>query len=85
MIFYQSDVLIVMCPLLQECVLSGLLSVAGKKVLHMDRNKYYGGESASLSPIDEVMAGYRSDLLLHVIIVMSSFINILAKGKHRRA
>ena len=41
--------------ILQECILSGLLSVAGKKVLHMDRNKYYGGESASLSPIDEVI------------------------------
>jgi len=38
----------------QECILSGLLSVAGKKVLHMDRNKYYGGESASLSPLDDV-------------------------------
>ncbi|XP_003383017.1 PREDICTED: rab GDP dissociation inhibitor alpha-like [Amphimedon queenslandica] len=33
---------------LKECILSGLLSVAGKKVLHMDRNKYYGGESASV-------------------------------------
>ena len=40
--------------LLQECILSGLLSVSGKKVLHMDRNKYYGGESASLSPLEEV-------------------------------
>ncbi|KAJ9056026.1 Rab GDP dissociation inhibitor alpha [Entomophthora muscae] len=34
---------------LTECVLSGLLSVDGKKVLHMDRNEYYGGESASLN------------------------------------
>jgi len=33
---------------LTECILSGLLSVEGKKVLHMDRNDYYGGESASL-------------------------------------
>lgn len=32
-----------------ECVLSGLLSVDGLKVLHMDRNNYYGGESASLN------------------------------------
>ena len=39
---------------LQECILSGLLSVSGKKVLHMDRNKYYGGASASLSPLEEV-------------------------------
>ena len=31
-----------------------MLSVSGKKVLHMDRNKYYGGESASLTPLEEV-------------------------------
>eukprot|EP01060_Flectonema_neradi_P033404 TRINITY_DN55_c6_g1_i2.p1 TRINITY_DN55_c6_g1~~TRINITY_DN55_c6_g1_i2.p1 ORF type:complete len:470 (+),score=86.39 TRINITY_DN55_c6_g1_i2:72-1412(+) len=34
---------------LTECILSGLLSVAGLKVLHLDRNRYYGGESASLN------------------------------------
>ncbi|KAL6347465.1 hypothetical protein AAG906_025710 [Vitis piasezkii] len=34
---------------LKECILSGLLSVNGFKVLHMDRNEYYGGESSSLS------------------------------------
>ena len=34
---------------LSECILSGLLSVAGKKVLHLDRQQYYGGESASLN------------------------------------
>ncbi len=39
---------------LTECVLSGMLSVSGKKVLHMDRNKYYGGESASLTPLEEL-------------------------------
>jgi len=33
----------------KECVLSGLLSVDGLKVLHMDRNNYYGGASASLN------------------------------------
>jgi len=33
----------------KECVLSGLLSVEGLKVLHMDRNNYYGGASASLN------------------------------------
>jgi RAB protein geranylgeranyltransferase component A len=30
-------------------MLSGLLSVDGKKVLHMDREDYYGGASASLN------------------------------------
>ncbi|XXZ98549.1 Rab GDP dissociation inhibitor alpha [Meyerozyma guilliermondii] len=34
---------------LTECVLSGLLSVDGKKVLHIDRQDFYGGESASLN------------------------------------
>lgn len=34
---------------LKECLLAGLLSVDGMKVLHMDRNSYYGGESASLN------------------------------------
>jgi Rab GDP dissociation inhibitor len=33
---------------LKECILSGLLSVHKYKVLHMDRNDYYGGECASL-------------------------------------
>ena len=34
---------------LKESILSGLLSSRGKKVLHMDRNSYYGGECASLN------------------------------------
>ncbi|ODV92590.1 hypothetical protein CANCADRAFT_89329 [Tortispora caseinolytica NRRL Y-17796] len=32
---------------LTECILSGIFSVEGKKVLHIDRNDHYGGESAS--------------------------------------
>lgn len=27
---------------IQECIISGMLSVSGKKVLHIDRNNYYG-------------------------------------------
>ncbi|OWB56151.1 hypothetical protein B5S28_g2042 [[Candida] boidinii] len=34
---------------LTECILSGLLSIEGKKVLHIDKQDYYGGESASLN------------------------------------
>ena len=34
---------------LTECILSGLLSAHGKKVLHIDRNNFYGGETASLN------------------------------------
>ncbi|KAH7730967.1 Rab GDP dissociation inhibitor alpha [Aphelenchoides avenae] len=39
---------------LTECILSGMLSVSGKKVLHIDRNNYYGGESASLTPLEQL-------------------------------
>jgi len=34
---------------LTECILSGLISVDRKRVLHMDRNDYYGGDCASLN------------------------------------
>jgi Rab GDP dissociation inhibitor len=34
---------------MKECILSGLLSVKGKKVLHLDRNGYYGADTASLN------------------------------------
>jgi Rab GDP dissociation inhibitor len=43
---------------LKECVLSGLMSTAGKKVLHMDRNSYYGGESASLN-LEQLYAKFK--------------------------
>lgn len=36
---------------LKECILSGLLSKAGKKVLQLDKNDYYGAECASLNMI----------------------------------
>uniref|UniRef100_A0A803TGN9 Rab GDP dissociation inhibitor n=1 Tax=Anolis carolinensis TaxID=28377 RepID=A0A803TGN9_ANOCA len=39
---------------LDECILSGIMSVNGKKVLHMDRNAYYGGESASITPLEDL-------------------------------
>ena len=40
---------IVMGTGLKECVISGLLSVQGKRVLQVDRNGYYGGDGASLN------------------------------------
>ncbi|KAG8224876.1 hypothetical protein J437_LFUL006470 [Ladona fulva] len=43
---------------LKECILSGMLSVSGKKVLHIDRNKYYGGESASITPLEELFTQF---------------------------
>jgi len=45
---------------LTECILSGLLSVEGKKVLHMDRNDYYGGDSASLN-LTQLYRKFRDD------------------------
>lgn len=40
---------IVMGTGLTECIISGLLSVKGYRVLHVDRNNYYGADTASLS------------------------------------
>jgi len=34
---------------LTECIISGLLSVNGKTVLHIDKHDYYGGDCASLN------------------------------------
>ena len=34
---------------LKECLLAGVLSKEGYKILHLDRNAYYGGDSASLN------------------------------------
>jgi Rab GDP dissociation inhibitor len=49
---------------LKECILSGMMSVSGKKVLHMDRNKYYGGESTSLTPLEELFKHFNIDKAL---------------------
>ncbi|XP_049894859.1 rab GDP dissociation inhibitor beta [Epinephelus moara] len=43
---------------LKECILSGLMSQSGKKVLHIDKNPYYGGASASISPLEELYKKY---------------------------
>jgi len=34
---------------MKECILAGLMAVDGKKVLHLDKNNYYGAASASLN------------------------------------
>ncbi|KAG2184417.1 hypothetical protein INT43_000326 [Umbelopsis isabellina] len=44
---------------LTECILSGLLSVEGKKVLHIDRNDYYGAECASLN-LEQLWGKFRN-------------------------
>lgn len=43
---------------LKECIISGMLSVSGKRVLHIDRNKYYGAESASITPLEDLFAKF---------------------------
>jgi len=45
---------------LKECILSGLLSVDGKKVLHLDRNNYYGADCASLN-LEQLYAKLRGE------------------------
>ncbi|KAM7422615.1 hypothetical protein PAMA_010584 [Pampus argenteus] len=44
---------------LKECILSGLLSQSGKKILHIDKNPYYGGQSASLSSLEELYKNFK--------------------------
>jgi Rab GDP dissociation inhibitor len=78
---------------LKECILSGVLSVEGKKVLHMDRNPYYGGDSASLNLVqlfDKFKKGkptealgpsreYNVDLIPKFIMASGLLVNILIK------
>uniref|UniRef100_A0A669B8E7 Rab GDP dissociation inhibitor n=1 Tax=Oreochromis niloticus TaxID=8128 RepID=A0A669B8E7_ORENI len=45
---------------LKECILSGLMTLSGKKVLHIDKNPYYGGESASISPLEELYKKFKT-------------------------
>lgn len=45
---------------LKECILSGMLSVSGKKVLHIDRNKYYGADSASICPLEDLFTKFNT-------------------------
>uniref|UniRef100_UPI0037E8DEF8 rab GDP dissociation inhibitor beta n=1 Tax=Semicossyphus pulcher TaxID=241346 RepID=UPI0037E8DEF8 len=44
---------------LKECVLSALMSQSGKKVLHIDKNPYYGGKSASISPLEQLYKKFK--------------------------
>jgi len=78
---------------LKECILSGVLSVEGKKVLHMDRNSYYGGACASLNlnqtyehfnkgtPKTTLGASreYNVDLIPKFIMATGLLVNILIK------
>jgi len=50
---------IVMGTGLKECILSGLMSVERKKVLHIDRNDFYGAESASMD-LDRIYQKFKA-------------------------
>ncbi|XP_069045692.1 rab GDP dissociation inhibitor beta [Lepisosteus oculatus] len=47
---------------LKECILSGIMSVSGKRVLHIDQNPYYGAESASITPLEELYKKFKMPL-----------------------
>jgi Rab GDP dissociation inhibitor len=84
---------------LKECILSGLLAVSGKKVLHLDRNAYYGGECASLNltnlyakfkpgqtPRDDLGANrdYNIDLIPKFIMACGKLVKMLLHTKVTR-
>jgi len=84
---------------LKECILSGLLSTHGKKVLHVDRNGYYGGDCASLNittlwgkfnggaaPPAELGANrdWNVDLIPKFVMAAGDLVKILLKTKVSR-
>lgn len=50
---------------LTEYILSGIMSVNGKKVLHMDRNLYYREEGSSITPLEDVYKRFRIPVYHH--------------------
>lgn len=61
----------------QECIISGLLSVMGLKVLHIDRNNYYGGDCASLN-LTNLYAKVNFDRLYIIYVCMGAGISVCA-------
>jgi Rab GDP dissociation inhibitor len=53
---------------LTECIISGLLSVEGKRVLHLDRNNYYGAEAASLG-INDLFDKFKAGILHYSCVI----------------
>lgn len=51
---------IIMGTGLTECIISGLLSVKGKRILQLDRNNYYGANTASLS-LENLFKKFKGD------------------------
>eukprot|EP00927_Polykrikos_kofoidii_P070649 TRINITY_DN67060_c0_g1_i1.p1 TRINITY_DN67060_c0_g1~~TRINITY_DN67060_c0_g1_i1.p1 ORF type:complete len:459 (-),score=78.32 TRINITY_DN67060_c0_g1_i1:211-1587(-) len=84
---------------LKECILSALLSKHGKRVLHLDRNNYYGGETASVTltslwemfrpgekPPAELGADrdWSVDIIPKFVMATGGLVNILLKTKASR-
>uniref|UniRef100_A0A8C5CX09 Rab GDP dissociation inhibitor n=1 Tax=Gadus morhua TaxID=8049 RepID=A0A8C5CX09_GADMO len=44
---------------LKECILSSILSMHGKRVLHIDKNPYFGGEIASITPLEQLYKRFK--------------------------
>merc|ERR1712166_543596 len=83
---------------LKECILSGLLCAQGFKILHIDRNGYYGADSASLSLTnlyDKFQTGevpehlgeqhsYSVDLIPKFMMACGNLMKILLRTKFNR-
>lgn len=54
------------------------MSQNGKKVLHIDRNSYYGGESASISTLEQVGLDMNRQLRARVLYFTNSGLPIVA-------
>lgn len=64
---------------LTECILAAILSCHGKKVLHMDRNDYYGGDCGSLS-LEQTFAKFKGFVI--IIEIKSTYIFFILFKKH---
>jgi RAB protein geranylgeranyltransferase component A len=56
------------------------MSVSGKKVLHIDRNKYYGGDIASITPLEDVSTAFRTIVMRKLIMKSKNYIPTLYTG-----
>eukprot|EP01013_Petalomonas_cantuscygni_P012681 TRINITY_DN2661_c0_g5_i1.p1 TRINITY_DN2661_c0_g5~~TRINITY_DN2661_c0_g5_i1.p1 ORF type:complete len:494 (+),score=155.37 TRINITY_DN2661_c0_g5_i1:86-1567(+) len=94
----QSYDVIILGTGMVECVLAGVLAVEGRKVLHIDRNNYYGGDCASLrldSLYEEFDKGtppasfgkghlYNVDLAPKLLMGAGNLVKILSKSVAER-
>lgn len=70
---------------LTECILSGILAMEGKKVLHLDRNPYYGGECASLTLSQVLMIRFVSTFERFLFVNFSFFVIVYSFMNKQRS